>query len=397
VVYMKYKPDHDILVLRKNILKDLQSRDFSRDPFGFCNYLLFLLESRFEHDYLDNLVDWMNGFIREVLVEQKISRAADNEITTAILGYFILAKHNRLTTGIDFGNVNELLRHHIDDNGLYFKNNLTYSICLAFSLFSRKDKIKNWKKTRYALLEEYRNKNLQCDRKNLCYYVLLLEVENDNEELEKLSKWAMGILVRNGTNTHDKPYYLWVVWRNRKYIKREIKTIKHNIADSLENFLIKIETEEEPQSKIIKSVYYDTAKSFFGRTMLISFDEYHEPNLFARIGGFFVALILIALMVVSIYFSMKNGWLSYANHKLISTLSWKAFSLSIVKFLMSIALLLIEFYSGYIGGIILWEVPINNRYQRHEVGAILKKRSIQFLKWVFIIIAAQLILTPLLQ
>lgn len=397
MVYMKYKPEHDILVLRKNILKDLQLQDFSRDPFGFCNYLLFLLESRFEHDYLDNLLDWMNGFIREVLVEQKISRSADNEITTAILGYFILAKHNRLTTGVDFGNVNELLRHHIDDNGLYFKKNLTYSICLAFSLFSRKDKIKNWEKTRYALLEEYRNKNLQCDPKNLCYYALLLEVENDKKELEKLSKWAIEILVRNGTNTHDKPYYLWVVWRNRKYIKREIKTIKYKIADSLENFLIKIETEEEPQSKIIKSVYYDTAKSFFGRTMLISFDEYHEPNLFARIGGFFVALILIALMVVSIYFSMKNGWLSYANYKLISTLSWKAFSLSIVKFLMSIVLLLMEFYSGYIGGIIFWEVPINNRYQRHEVGAILKKRSIQFLKCVFIIIAGQLILTPLLQ
>jgi hypothetical protein len=102
-------------------------------------------------------------------------------------------------------------------------------------------------------------------------------------------------------------------------------------------------------------------------------------------------------MVVSIYFSMKNGWLSYANYKLISTLSWKAFSLSIVKFLMSIVLLFMEFYSGYIGGIIFWEVPINNRYQRHEVGAILKKRSIQFLKWVFIIIVGQLILTPLLQ
>jgi len=102
-------------------------------------------------------------------------------------------------------------------------------------------------------------------------------------------------------------------------------------------------------------------------------------------------------MVVSIYFSMKNGWLSYANFKLFSTLSWKAFSLSIVKFLMSIALLLMEFYLGYIGGIIFWEVPINNRYQRHEVGAILKKRSIQFLKWVSIIIAGQLILTPLLQ
>jgi len=397
VVHMKYKPKHDVLVLRKNILKDLQARYFNKDPFGFCNYLLFLLESRFEHDYLDNLVDWMNGFIREVLVKQKISRSADNEITTAVLGYFVLAKHNRLTTGVDFGKVNELLKQHIDDNGLYFKNNLTYSICLTFSLFSTKDKIKDWQRTRDALLEEYRNKNLQCDPKNLCYYALLLEVENDKKELEKLSKWVAEILVRNGTNTHDKPYYLWVAWRNRKHIKREIKTIKHKIADSLENFLIEIETDEEPQSKIIKSVCYDIAKSFFGRTMLISFDEYHEPNLFARIGGFFVSLILIALMVVLIYFSMKNGWLSYANYKLISILSWKTFLLSIAKFLMSMVLLVIEFYSGYIGGIILWEVPINNRYQRHEVGAILRTRSVQFLKWVGLIIVGQLILAPMLQ
>ncbi len=144
-------------------------------------------------------------------------------------------------------------------------------------------------------------------------------------------------------------------------------------------------------------MYYDITKSFFGRTVLVSLYEYHEPNFFARIGGLFVGFVLIALMVVSIYFSMKNGWLSYANYTLITILSWKSFLLSIVKCLMSIPLLVIEFYSGYIGGIILWEVPINNRYQRHEVGAILKERTTQFLKWAFIIIAGQLILTPLLQ
>ena len=48
------------------------------------------------------------------------------------------------------------------------------------------------------------------------------------------------IILKNGTNAHDKPYYLWVAWRNRKYIKKELKTVKHKIAYSLEDFLIGI-------------------------------------------------------------------------------------------------------------------------------------------------------------
>lgn len=110
-----------------------------------------------------------------------------------------------------------------------------------------------------------------------------------------------------------------------------------------------------------------------------------------------MAFALIALMIVSIYFSMKNGLFSYANYKLISIVSGKLFVFSIAKFMLSIFLLVIEFYMGFIGSIILWEVPINNRYQRNEVGVLLKARSIQYAKWVFVIIFGQLLLNPLLQ
>lgn len=391
MVHMRSELKQTIQILRKHIIEDLQTTDYNRDPFGYCNYLLFLLENNFEHDCLDNLVDWMNTFVREVIVEKKISRSADNEITTAIFGHYILEKHKRLHTEIAVEQINDVLEGYIDDKGLYFKQNITYTICLAISLFNERSRIYDWEKMRNALCEEYKENNLQRDPKNLCYYNLLLEIENRKKKLHEFSKWVADILIKNETSTRDKPYYLWIAWRNRCYIKKEFKIIKNKITTSLDNFLINIQTEEEPQSKIIKSLYYDIAKNFGGRTILISLDEYREPNFFARIGGLFTGLILIIFAVITLYFSQKTNLLPYAIFKFISTKDLKIFLWSSVKFLMSIVLLSIELFIVFVGCNILWEVCVKNRYIKHEVVTILKPRSSKFFKWILLVIMGHLI------
>ena len=81
---MKIKLEQGIMTLRKHILKDLHTTDFDKDPFGYCTYLFFLLKNNIEEENIDNLVDWMNAYIQEVIGNKKISKSADAEITTAL-------------------------------------------------------------------------------------------------------------------------------------------------------------------------------------------------------------------------------------------------------------------------------------------------------------------------
>ncbi|MCP5461902.1 MAG: hypothetical protein H7A34_01820 [bacterium] len=216
---MKYKVKGEIYILLKEIVEGLQKGNFNSDPFGYCTQLFFLLENRLETNHLDALSDWMNSFIHEVLIEGKISRSADNEITSAILGSYILQKHERLTVEVDYKKVNELLKQHCDDKGYYFRKNLTYTICLALGLFDHKANIDCWETTRKSLQEEYKNGNLQCDSKNLCYYTLLMEKEDNKKILEEIAKSTVDILIKNAPIPMIRHIYGFA-WHNKRFIKR---------------------------------------------------------------------------------------------------------------------------------------------------------------------------------
>jgi len=392
VVYMNPRLYQDISGLRMNIVKDLQARDFGKDPFGYCNYLLFLLDISFEHDAFDNLVDWMNAFIRDVVNERKLSRSADTEITTAIFGYYILSKYHRLTTDIDVNKINDLIEGHIDNKGLYFKGNLTYTIILLLSLFKQKEEISNWDKARDALRGEYQNRNLQCDPKNICYYSLLLEIERNSDELKELSKMLLNTLTRNDTNTHDKPYYLWTAWRNRKYIRKSLDLVKKTIVNSYENFAVQIEIGNEPQSKIIKSIYYNLIKSFVGKTLLVSYDEYHKPNTFAKLGGFVWGLLVFLAGLVFLFYSYRFGVLSRLNLRLVfDSKNLMTAGVYLLLLIVSMCILLLVIYIVYLGLLVIWEVSIKNRYVMAELCQRLNERSKDFVNKIWRVILLQVI------
>lgn len=393
MVSMKSELRQALLLLRKHITKDLETREFFKDAFGFSNSLLFLLENEFEDTSLDNLVDWMNSYVKEVIVDKRITRSADTEITSALLGRYILAKHNRLRTHVNAEQINDILEGHIDDHGLCFKQNITYTVCLTLSLFGEKAAITDWAKMRKALALQYEKKNLHCDPKNLCYYALLLEMEQDDKCLTELTKWVADLLMKNGSNSHDKPYYLWLAWRYRKRIRRQFGAIKNSMSVSIQNFLARLEIEEDLQSRIIRSIYFDMTNGFFGRTILISYDEFHAPNVFARIGGFSVAFMILAGAIVAIYYSLKFGLFSYANLSLIPAGGFWVFVGGCLKFVSAILCLVLLIYLLWMALNFLWEVGLRNRYQPKEVLQILKQRSKIFFKPAIIIALIQLVIT----
>ena len=52
----------------------------------------------------------------------------------------------------EYEKINEALKDHIDDKGLYFKQNITYTICLALSLYRERNKIKKIKGFQFFVL-----------------------------------------------------------------------------------------------------------------------------------------------------------------------------------------------------------------------------------------------------
>lgn len=396
MVHMRVRLEQGIISLRKQILKDVHTTDYGSDPFGYCNYLFFLLKNNLENKNLDNLVDWMNSYIREVVINKKISKSADSEITVALFGYYILNKFERLTLSLTAKEIEDVLNPHLEDDGTLFKRNFSYTLAVTLSLLPMKTSLSSWSKMRKAIDEAYSDRKLLCDPKNLVYYNLLLEEEDKKKELSELAKYVAQIIGANGIKTYDKPYYLWVAWKNKKFLKKELVVIKTKIANSIENFLDNLEVSDEPQSKIIKSLFFDMALGFSNRAVLVSYDEYHEPNMFAKIGGFLIGILLISTGVILIYGSIKFGFLKYANVTLISTKNFHLFFTDSLKLLGALSSLLLETYMLLMGYNIILEVAVKNIYQKCEINPLLWDRTKTFLKWSLLIMVGQLLITPLL-
>ena len=79
-------------------LKELINRDLEiefeeeklRDSLIYSIYLFFLLRNKVESDAIDNLIDWMNYWINEILNKKNFSRFVDREFTSALFGYYSL-------------------------------------------------------------------------------------------------------------------------------------------------------------------------------------------------------------------------------------------------------------------------------------------------------------------
>ncbi|MCS7365263.1 MAG: hypothetical protein NDF54_07505, partial [archaeon GB-1867-035] len=90
--------------LRELINRDLEvsfEEERLRDPLIYSVYLFFLLKNKVESYAIDNLIDWMNYWIDEVLNKKNFSKFVDREFTSALFGYYSLSIAGRLSREIN--------------------------------------------------------------------------------------------------------------------------------------------------------------------------------------------------------------------------------------------------------------------------------------------------------
>jgi len=225
--------------LRELINRDLEAsfgEERLGDPFIYSVYLFFLLRNKIESDAIDNLIDWMNFWIDEILNKRNFSRFVDREFTSALFGYYSLKTNGRLRTEVNLEAVRKLAFDFIV-NDLFF-DNLTYSLIILLSLIE-KNEIDNVKIAHvFQQIKGIREKEeiLFNDPKNLVFLSLLFEKMGLNAEIKSLVNSCIKRVRHNDVQFSDHVYYAWVLWKHRGLVEgREWSNIVEFTKNTLEN------------------------------------------------------------------------------------------------------------------------------------------------------------------
>ena len=205
-----------------------------RDPLIHSVYLFFLLRNKVESDAIDNLIDWMNCWINEILNRKNFSRFVDREFTSALFGYYSLSTAGRLSTKVDLENIKKMSFNFIV-NDLFF-NNLMYSLMILLPFIEQIDKIDKFTRVFQQIERNFKKGVLLNDAKNLVFLSLLFEKMGSHGKMKSIVNSCIEKVRRNEVQFSDRVYYAWVLWTYRKLVEgREWSNIVELTKNTLEN------------------------------------------------------------------------------------------------------------------------------------------------------------------
>ena len=224
-----------------------------RDPLVYSVYLFFLLRNKVESDTVDNLIDWMNYWVDEILNKKHFSRFIDREFTSALFGYYSLSAVNRLSVEVDVEDVKRTSIDFIVDD-LFF-NNLTYSLMILLPFASQINKIDKINRVFLQIKKSFNKGILFNDAKNIVFFLLLLDSMRLYDEMKSMIHNCIEKVRLNEVQFHDRTYYAWALWRYRKLVEgKEWLDIIEFTRNTLEN-LSTLFMNEEIISKEIVEIY----------------------------------------------------------------------------------------------------------------------------------------------
>jgi hypothetical protein len=236
------------------------------DPLGDSIYLYFLMRNRIESRAVDALIDWMNSWIDIILNQRKFSRFVDREVTSAILGYYVLKNIARLRTEVNIDKLVALLSKFVIDESFF--NNFTYSTLILFSLVDQRNKVPMFNKVFEWVRRNIRREALFNDGKNLVFASLLLDAINAQDELKRLVRACFERVEKNMIRFDNRVYYAWVLWNNRKIMEeRDFGKVINFTKDALENVTRMFGMEESDES-VIEIYGYNTEPEKFSKILL---------------------------------------------------------------------------------------------------------------------------------
>jgi hypothetical protein len=102
----------------------------SNDPIGHSIYLYFLLKNRIKTPETDNLIEWMNVWVSNIINDKKYSTFLDRDITSALFTLYSLKSFGKLTVKVKEVELINLFHEYIDNNRFFDNFTFTVIICL---------------------------------------------------------------------------------------------------------------------------------------------------------------------------------------------------------------------------------------------------------------------------
>lgn len=364
----------------------------SKDPLGYTIYLYFLLKNNTRSVEVDNLIDWMNSWVENFLVQKNFSRFIDVELTSSFFAYFSLKTFRRLRIHVKFENLQTLFSEYVKNS--HFFNNFTLSSLIALSLADFKSEIKEYSDLLEWIKKRVDEKNIFNDAKNLAFTSILFDKVDSKDYLKKIFNYCYERLQENNIPYHDELYYAYVLWKFRllKDQKDELRKIREFTNESIENAKRFLFREDEDKllkkiygadtqkiaskisaSKIYLGVFLDLLADFGKNTIVVSEEELTRKDipLWISLGPLFSVLIFSFGIVIT--------WFTFQLNLLIdfSMLITDPFWIDAMKFVVSASLFTLVVFLFITSVSLFWDIVFrrsgNSRIIKNNLALRLKK------------------------
>lgn len=276
-----------IELIHNNIKRNFElEQEIRKDPLSHSILHYILLKNNIESVYLENLNDWMNSWIQEIILDKKFNYFADREITSAILGFYTLKTYNMLRIEVKEDKINEIINKFTTNNSLF--NNFTYTCIILFSVAKFNEIINNFERLFNWTISYLKKPMIFNDAKNLVFFTILLKETNRNTELEELISICFQKLKNKEIRYVDRIYYGWTLWQHKDIVRSqqypEIFQFVYETLQNLPNFIKKEEFDSDlieiygisklPKlSKIMLGISLDLLISFNQSRLVISLES----------------------------------------------------------------------------------------------------------------------------
>ncbi len=302
--------------IRKKIEEDIKT-NFGNEPLGDSIYLFFLTKNNIDSSGVENLIDWMKTWVRNILHEWNLTRFLDKEITSAILGYYSLNKLGIELSEINIEEINEKLAKFIRNN--YFFDNPTYTSIILFSLVEQRDKIKQFNNMLEGIKKLIYQDNFYNDAKRLIFISLLMEQTKNQKDLKYIVDFCFEKINKHSLRAIDKIYYAWILWKYRELkTGKDISIILDFVKNVLENTPAIIELDEFSEKEIVNYYGYSNGPVISKILLSVVFDlivDYENKTSILMPGWWYIKQRLDILGWKEILKELELAWSSFENNR----------------------------------------------------------------------------------
>jgi len=379
-------------LITNRIEDDLRKKDdFAGDPFGYSIYLFFLLKNGIRSPEIENLADWMNFWVDNIINQKNLTRFVDREFTSAVFAYYSLKKFRRLRTKVQLENIKQLTSMYAEGNRFF--DSFTFSVIILLATLEMKDNIENHSDVMRWIKNEVDHEIVFNDAKNLVLASIFFEELGSEDYLRRIVDYCWKRLVENSIPSYDELFFAWVLWKFRRLreekdlprireftdttLRNAGKFLKEPVDESIKEVYgsdIKIKQIGFGLSKISLGVYFDIFNDFIQRTVRVAKEELSRKDVPPWIrSSSLIASILLFADVSIVWASFQLGVIKKVSFDT-ANITWYSFQLAATQYLFNAGIFLTVVILGVVSISLLWDTGYKGYIDPKIVKDNLKQR-----------------------